>query len=130
MYWLAINREWVSLPELREDIVPVVSPRELFDALESLQQRCLIEKSLPTLIDKQITYFTQQPAVMEYVTNELIEQICQEITNKEIALFNAYALMKAQTKDYIKDAQCRFIIQPILDKLLIILEVKIQLKIS
>jgi hypothetical protein len=29
--------------------------------------------------------------VMEYVTNELIEQICQEITNKEIALFNAYA---------------------------------------
>ncbi|MBD1927488.1 pentapeptide repeat-containing protein [Trichocoleus sp. FACHB-90] len=109
MYWLAINREWVSLPELREDIVPPVSQRQLLAALESLNERSLIEKIRAS--------FTQQPAVMEYTINRLIEQVCEEITNQKIKLFNSYALIKAQTKDYIREAQLRFIVQPLLDRL-------------
>ncbi|MBD2741449.1 NB-ARC domain-containing protein [Coleofasciculus sp. FACHB-1120] len=109
MYWLAINREWVSLLELREDIVPPVSQRELLEALESLQRRSLIEKKSAT--------FTQQPAVMEYMLNRLIEEVCEEIKNKQIKFFNSYALIKAQTKDYIREAQLHFIVQPLLDRL-------------
>ncbi|MUL38185.1 NACHT and WD40 repeat domain-containing protein [Gloeocapsopsis dulcis] len=111
MYWLAINREPVTLSELKQDILPIVSPREILEALESLQQRSLIEKAAP------IASFTQQPAVMEYVTAEFISQICHEIITKEINLFNSHALIKAQTKDYIRDAQ-RLIVQPLVNKLL------------
>jgi hypothetical protein len=42
MYWLATNRELVTLAELTNNIVPKVSPGELLEALESLQSvRCL-----------------------------------------------------------------------------------------
>ena len=116
MYWLAINRELVSLPELREDIVPPVSQRQLLTALESLNERSLIEKNSAS--------FTQQPVVMEYITNRLLEQVCEEITTKKIKLFNSYALIKAQTKDYIREAQIRFIVQPLLDRLTAIFRYK------
>jgi hypothetical protein len=120
MFWLAINREWVSITELRDDIIPTVSQRALLEALESLQLRSLIEKATPALTQRHSVSFTQQPVVMEYVTERLIEQVCQEISTVEIVFFDRYALMKAQTKDYLRDAQIRLILQPIADRLLAI----------
>ncbi|MBW4542031.1 MAG: AAA family ATPase [Myxacorys chilensis ATA2-1-KO14] len=110
MYWLAIEREWVSIPELQQDMIPSILPRSLLEALESLQLRSLIEK--------QSTTFTQQPVVMEYVTDRLIEQITSEIISGNIDLFNSHALMKAQTKDYLRNAQVRLILKPLGDRLL------------
>ena len=115
MYWLAINREWVSLPELREDIVPPVSQRELLEALESLNERSLIEKKSAT--------FTQQPVVMEYITDRFIDRVCEEITSGEISLFNSYALIKAQSKDYVRESQIRFILKPLTKKLVAIIRI-------
>ncbi len=109
MYCVAINREWVSLGELRDDILPLVSPRELLAAVESLQQRSLIEKNSAT--------FTQQPAVMEYMLDQFIDQVCNEITTGNFALFNSHPLIKAQSKDYIRESQVNFIVKPIIDKL-------------
>ncbi|NJR76485.1 MAG: NACHT domain-containing protein, partial [Scytonema sp. CRU_2_7] len=71
MYWLAINRERVSLKELQADFVANVPLHELLESLSSLQRRSLIEKSAGG--------FTQQPVVMEYVSNRLMEQVCEEI---------------------------------------------------
>jgi hypothetical protein len=60
MYWLASNRKWVTLPELREDCFATVSHRELLEALESLQQRSLIERHSAS--------FMQQSVIMEYMS--------------------------------------------------------------
>ena len=120
MFCVAINREWVSITELRDDIIPTVSHRALLEALESLQLRSLIEKATPALTQRHSVSFTQQPVVMEYVTERLIEQVCQEISTVEIVFFDRYALMKAQTKDYLREAQIRLILQPIADRLLAI----------
>ncbi|MBE9213908.1 pentapeptide repeat-containing protein [Plectonema cf. radiosum LEGE 06105] len=109
MYWLAINREWVSLKDLQSDIIDVVKTRDLLAALEALQSRCLIET--------QSGKFTQQPVVMEYVIEELIEQVAQEIYHNEIEILNKYALIKAQTQDYLRNAQIQFILKPLIDKL-------------
>jgi WD40 repeat protein/transcriptional regulator with XRE-family HTH domain len=111
MFWLAINREWISLAELQADIVPAVSSRSLLEALESLQARSLIEKNT--------AQFTQQPVVMEYVAERLIERICQEIDTGEIQWFDQYAVIKAQAKDYIRHTQIRLILKPIADQLLV-----------
>jgi WD40 repeat protein len=110
MFWLAINREWINLAELQADIVPAMSARSLLEALESLQARSLIEKNA--------AQFTQQPVVMEYVTEQLIQRIDQEISTGEIQWFDRYALIKAQTQDYIRTAQIRLILKPIADQLL------------
>jgi len=64
IYWLAINHEWTTLAELRQDIVPTVSERELVEALLSLQARSLIEK--------HSIGFTLQPVVMGYVKERLL----------------------------------------------------------
>ncbi|NET59937.1 MAG: hypothetical protein F6K47_28450 [Symploca sp. SIO2E6] len=110
MYWLAINREPVSTQELGEDLVPMVSRGKLLEALNFLGKRSLIEITAAS--------FTQQPVVIEYMTDRLIEQVCEEIRTRELKLFNSYALLKAQVKDYVRETQRRLILQAILQELI------------
>ncbi|NWF62420.1 MAG: NACHT domain-containing protein [Fischerella sp.] len=116
MYWLAVNREPISLSELREDIISPIPPQKLLEALESLVRRSLVEKSAAT--------FTQQPVVMEYVTQVLIERVCEEIASENIELFRCHALMKATAKDYIKEAQIHLILKPVINGLIAVFRSK------
>ncbi len=119
LYWLAIDREPVALPELRADFVPQVSLGDLLEALTSLERRCLIDKAMSAPIEKSRTLFTLQPVVMEYAIDRLIEQVCLEVRshNFTLRLFKTHALIKAQTKDYIRETQIRLILKPIVDRL-------------
>ncbi|GBO56347.1 high-affnity carbon uptake protein Hat/HatR [Pseudanabaena sp. lw0831] len=125
MIWLAINREPVQPNELRSDIVPKIEQNHLMMSLRSLKRRSLVEHTAAG--------FTQQPVVMEFVTNLLIEQIYQEITqehplgalpsiqlklNRQLFYLRHYALIKATTKDYIRQSQTRLILEPLTTKLL------------
>ena len=118
MYWLAINREPVSLQELQADFVANVPVREILESLNSLLMRSLIEKATPTLIEKSSSGFTQQPVVMEYAIAQLIEQVCQEVITQKISLFKSHALIKAQAKDYVRETQTSLILQPIVEQLM------------
>lgn len=110
MDWLAINREPVPLSELQADGVAEMPPSTLLQILESLRWRSLIESSA--------TGFTQQPVVMEYVTESLIERVATEIITEQPQVFLTHALIKAQVKDYLRDSQARVIVQPLVDRLL------------
>ncbi|HEY9846867.1 MAG TPA: WD40 repeat domain-containing protein, partial [Candidatus Caenarcaniphilales bacterium] len=78
---------------------------------------------------------------MEYLSERLIEQVCEEITGysellvgalqgglgreptrnpklKEQNLLNSHALIKAQSKDYIRESQVRVILEPIASRLI------------
>jgi WD40 repeat protein len=132
MYWLVINREPVSLSQLREDIVLPIPPQKLLEALESLVRRSLIEKatlreelrSTPKLVEKSAATFTLQPIVMEYVTQVLIELVCGEIETHNIDLFRCHALMKATAKDYVRETQIRLILQAVINGLLTVFRSK------
>jgi len=117
MYWLAINREPITLEQLQADLVDSSTQLKLIDGLESLVRRCLIEKAEYSGGDDGVR-FTLQSVVMEYVTNKLIQKICQEINTQELELFRFYALVKATAKDYIKETQKRLILQPLIVRLL------------
>ncbi|TBR57039.1 hypothetical protein B4U84_26805 [Westiellopsis prolifica IICB1] len=117
MYWLAINREPVSRSELQADIVSSIPSKKLLEALESLARRSLIEKAIPTIAEKSTPLFTLQPVVMEYVTNRLIDQVCEEIETGNIDLFRCHALMKATAKDYVMESQIRLIVKPLINAL-------------
>lgn len=110
MNWLAINREPVTLADLQADLVTELPTPQLMAVLESLRWRSLIESSA--------IGFTQQPVVMESVTEALIEQIVSEIVAEQPQVFLSHALIKAQVKDYIRDSQIRVILQPLIDRLL------------
>ncbi|MEW6495405.1 MAG: NB-ARC domain-containing protein [Cyanobacteriota bacterium] len=111
LYWLAVNREPVSLPELEADVVSETITKQLLGALRSLTQRSLLERS-----DKR---WLLQPVVMEYATAQLVNTIYKDIIDQQPEFLRNYALIKAQSKDYIRQAQIRFILQPVIDKLLL-----------
>ena len=109
MYWLAIEREPVSPTELLENILPPKAKQKLLEALESLVRRAMTEKNS--------AMFTQQPVVMEYVTERLIEQAYEEIITERIVLLMSHALIKSEAKDYVRKSQERVILEPVADRL-------------
>lgn len=136
LFWLAVEREPVTLTNLKEDLLSSESKERLPSTLYALQ------KHIP--LDKTSTGYSLQPVLIEYMTSRLIETIGQEITlaNKEITTrvnrmlvdrisaevkdskietLNRLALQKAVAKRHVKRAQRRLIIEPILSRLLAVL---------
>ena len=53
---------------------------------------------------------------MEYITNQLVEQINQDIKTGKFIYFKSHAFVKATVKDYIRETQVRLVFKPIVDK--------------
>ncbi|XQQ06434.1 MAG: NACHT domain-containing protein [Leptolyngbya sp. IPPAS B-1204] len=109
MYWLAINREWSTIAELAEDIVPPIARARLLEALESLSWRNLIERGQGR--------YTQQPVVMEYVTNRFVEQVVNEIVNRDVDWLGSHVLLKTTVKEYVRETQQRLIVAGVASQL-------------
>jgi len=109
MYWLAIHREPVILKDLQGDFIPKVSQANLMTTIASLRWRSLIENMGGG--------YSQQPVVMEYVTEKLIDIFCQEIITATPQYLFSHALVQAQEKDYIRDSQKGLIVQSIVHRL-------------
>jgi len=110
MYWLAINREGVTPAKLKAEFLPAITVPALLEALETLKDRSAIE-----ITDRGLT---QQPAIMEYVTDRFIQEIEREIIAEELELLRTHALIEPQAQDYIREAQIQLILQPLVDRLL------------
>ncbi|NJM98818.1 MAG: hypothetical protein HC800_18165 [Phormidesmis sp. RL_2_1] len=113
MYWLAINREPIAWQTLQSDLVKTVPLNKVLQAIDSLERRSLLEKDRSQI--------TQQAVIMDYFTSELIAQICHEIGHHkqdiQLDFLYRYVLVKANTRDYIRQAQIRLILSPIIEKL-------------
>ncbi len=115
MYSLAIEQEPVPLSKLKKQLFIPILPSDLLVTLESLSQRSLIEKS-----QESRGNFTLQPVIMEYVTNQLVEQICQEIKTQQIdkiQLLRNHILIKTQTQGDTEEVQASPILTRIKNKL-------------
>ncbi|NER38251.1 MAG: XRE family transcriptional regulator [Oscillatoria sp. SIO1A7] len=117
MYWLAIARYPVSLPELQA-LLPV-SKSEAIEAIDSLGRRSLLENTA----NSDRTHFALQPVAMKYITEELIQDICKEIassyktkTTDEFYRLGSLRLV-SDTDQNLKKLQLRLILTPIRDKL-------------
>lgn len=110
IYWLAIEREAVSLVDLRENIARLVSRGAFLETLESLRRRSMIE-SIDDIYE--VTRFTLQPVIMEYVIDQFVAEVRKELQTETFKLFANHALLKAQSKEYVREGQHRFILLPI-----------------
>jgi WD40 repeat protein/transcriptional regulator with XRE-family HTH domain len=111
LYWLAIEREMVSIELLLADLSGAASQREVLQALESLRRRLLIERGAGR------PAFTLQPVIMEYLTDQLVEHVELELVNRQPDLLRSHALVQATAKDYIRHIQERLIAKPLLQEL-------------
>ena len=109
LYWLAINREPISLADLKGDISLPTRKKQAFRNLELLQRQLPLER----VGDR----WTLQPVLIEYVTERLIDEICHEIEIGESDVIVRHALLKAQAKDFVKESQVRVILRPIVEEL-------------
>jgi hypothetical protein len=110
MYWLAIEREPITTDNLRQDIVPMVSKSQILESVISLRWRSLIEKNANS--------FTQQPVVMEYMTDRLIDTAFKAAIDRNPEFLMSYALIQHRAEDYIRETQIRQVLQPLTDRLL------------
>ncbi|MGD2181444.1 NB-ARC domain-containing protein [Lusitaniella coriacea] len=113
-YWLAINREPVSISELQEDVLSPIAKKQIPETLDTLERQLPLEK-----IGVRVTL---QPVLMEYLTNRFIEHICGELETGKLHLFNSHALIKASVKDYVRESQIRMILNPAISQLRSILD--------
>lgn len=116
LIWLAIEREPITVPALRANLVQARSPREFMEALRSLQRRSLLESSESKL--------SLQNVILEYVTERLIEGVCDDVlaTSQTGDPFNSsslhrYAMLKTTAKDYVRQSQLHTIMVPIATRL-------------
>jgi WD40 repeat protein len=110
MYWLAIDRKPVPIRDLIDNIVDRGQSFKVTSNLQSLRRRFPLE-------ERKESGFSLQPVIIEYMTEKLIDEICQEIKSGNIKLFNNHALIKANAKDYIRNIQKRLILEPIVNLL-------------
>lgn len=137
LVWFAIEREAVTAPVLRENLIQKWPAHSFLEALQSLTRRALLLK--------QGDGFTLQNVIIEYTTDRLIEAICVELRTAMVgegarhsegtdssppplvttaptftrSWLNRFALLKAQAKEYVRQSQERLIIHPILEQMLI-----------
>ena len=116
MYWLAINREPISIADLREDIISAKARRLVPETLDTLEQQIPLEKTSDRV--------TLQPVLIEYATERLIDRICVELITRQLTLMHSHALIKASAKYYIKESQVRNILKELIARLTFILEDK------
>ncbi len=111
IYWIAINREVISLDDLQAYMVHSVPERELLIALGSLRQRSMIDT-------EGTARFILQPVIMEYVTEKFFTKMFEEIDLEQLKLLKNHALTIAQAKDYVRNSQILLILEPLIHLLL------------
>jgi WD40 repeat protein/transcriptional regulator with XRE-family HTH domain len=105
---LAIGREPMGFEELLSLLVAPMSQGQMLSAVESLRRRSLVERvKLPGS-------FTLHPVVLEYMTGLLIEEATSEIKQGRLSRLLEHGLCQAGAKEYVRQAQERLIVAPIL----------------
>lgn len=111
MLWLGILREAVTVQELSAVLVNPLPRAQLLEALDTLRGRSLIERG------KVKGSFTLQSVVLEFATTRLIEAAVSEIERGHLNLLIDHGLELASAKEYLREAQVRLIVAPILARL-------------
>jgi DNA-binding XRE family transcriptional regulator len=111
MYWLAIIREPMTFDELQTLLAHSRLRVQLFEALDSLRQRSLIERG------KRPGSFTLQTVVLEYATAALIAQASCEIQQHRLDRLIQHSLCQTTAHEYLRQTQERLILSPLLANL-------------
>jgi WD40 repeat protein/transcriptional regulator with XRE-family HTH domain len=108
---LAVEREPIDLAELSAEMSPMVARGAVIEAIETLRRRSLVERG------ERGASFTLQSLVLEYVTDRLVETVAEEIGSGQPLVLLEQPLIKAQAKEYVRQAQERLIGAPVLARL-------------
>ncbi len=84
---------------------------QVLEAVDGLRRRSLIERG------QRAGSFTLQSVVLEYVTTRLIATASEEIQQGRLSLLIQHGLERAQATEYVRQAQQRLLLAPLLARL-------------
>lgn len=121
LVWLAVEREPLSLENLRDNLAPARPAPEVVQALRALQRRSLLQRANRNQSESSVypaglwtdMRFASPNVVMEYLVDRLVQTICEEVEQEEPRWLHTYALIQARTKEYVLQSQMRLILQPL-----------------
>ena len=108
MFWLAINDQWTTIEQLKQDIYPPISFAQILENLEYLINRNLIKVKSGEY--KNYSLHT------EYLMEKLIESLAKEILffpTHTINIINQYTIVKNNVKDQIEEKKRSLIVKSI-----------------
>lgn len=108
LYWLGIERERVTAQTLQTNLAYTIPQVQLLEALRSLRRRSLIEHNQ--------SGFGLSNVVLNYITERLVKLFAVEIVAEMPIMLASFALLKTQTKEYLRDAQLHRILLPVLEQ--------------
>ncbi len=111
LFWLAVVREPVSIEELLSVRITPLSRAQVREALEALQRRSLVERGKA---EAGLGRYTLQSVVLEYVTELLVERVSEQVQHAGWEHLISYALEQAAAKEYVRQAQERLLVAPVL----------------
>jgi transcriptional regulator with XRE-family HTH domain len=117
LLWLAVMREPLDVVELNVQLVPPVASVQVSETLEALQRRSLVERAKRGTADEAQATFTLHSVMLEYVTELLVERVSEQVQHAGWEHLISYALAQAQAKDYVRQAQERLLVAPVLLRL-------------
>ncbi len=123
IYWLAIEREPVTIATLYADLLNPVSRERIASTLQSLQRRIPLEH----IVSHQ---FALQPVLVEYLTTRLVNRVASAFSavihsaskdsdarSQLHSLLNSHSLCKATAKENTRAAQQQLLLTPIAQQL-------------
>jgi WD40 repeat protein/transcriptional regulator with XRE-family HTH domain len=109
--WLAVEREPIGFAEIAADLGGRVGQGAILEAVEALRRRSLLERA------ERRPMFNLHSVVLEYVTDQLIDDVAQEIVRAEPDCLLRQPLLKATARDFVRRNQERLIVAPLLERL-------------
>ncbi len=110
IYWLTIERQATTIAKIKSEINQPISVRDLENVFLSLLRRSIVESASEK-------YFILPNVIMEHMTARLIRHVYQEIDGGNLKKLHSHLILQVQAKDYIRDAQRRVIVRPVLDEM-------------
>jgi WD40 repeat protein/transcriptional regulator with XRE-family HTH domain len=110
---LAVEREPVTIVQLFAILGSRVGRLAVLEAVEGLRTRSLVDRAEVS----GEPAFTLQSVVLEYVTDQLVVDVCDEITLAQPRHLVEEPLIKAQAHEYVRASQERLIGQPVVHRL-------------
>ena len=111
LLWLAVEREPVTFTELVDGLGARVGRGPTLEAVEGLRRRSMLERA------EQGSKFTLQSVVLEYMTEQLVDEVSRELTSGPPLRLLDQPLLKATASDYVRRTQERLIMAPLVERI-------------
>jgi WD40 repeat protein/DNA-binding SARP family transcriptional activator len=107
--WLTVARQPTTPQKLKENLIGSFGQRELLEALRSLHQR--------SLVDRTATGLVVQNVIAAYLTDYLVDRVGREIETGRLDHLIRTALLHTEASEQVRQTQARLILQPICQRL-------------